>query len=104
MRTPRLLLLLWLGVAAVVPLGGCSSWFRTDVEIPKEQAREVPVACIKPGKRPQRPALYTLDELMAMDPYRRTIAAWLNLKRYETYVAEQEAVIDGCARIPPAPP
>lgn len=77
-------------------LAGCAS---SPIEVPKEVKVQVPVPCVDPAKRPQRPALRTQDELMALDTHRRTHAAWAELKRYEAYTRELEAVVEGCSRI-----
>ena len=70
-------------------------------KIMDEQVKvQVPVSCIEPGKRPQRPALRDDDELLAMDEYRRTLATWAERLRLKAYADEAEAVIEGCSRIP----
>jgi len=89
-------------LAFVLILGGCSGL--PELQIPKEVAVPTPVPCVSPATRPKRPALRTEAELLALDPYRRTHAAWADLKRYEAYAAELEAVVEGCSRIPAARP
>ena len=93
-----LLLLVWALVACAVPLASCSS--RHELQVPKEIKVPTPVACVDAAKRPQKPALRTEDDLLAMDRYRRTLAAWSDLKKQEAYLAELEAVVEGCSRIP----
>jgi hypothetical protein len=91
------LLLLLCGTAVAVALAsGCAS----TVDVPKEVRVEVPVPCISPASRPARPAVRTQDELMAMDRYTRTLAAWSDRTKLEIYAAELEAVVEGCSRIP----
>lgn len=92
-----ILLLLFVGAAAL-PLASCSS-APAPIEIPKEVKVRVPVPCVDPAARPQRPQLRSEDDLMAMDTYRRTLAAWQDLKLYERWSAELEAVVEGCSRI-----
>lgn len=104
MRTLRFLLLLWLGGAAAASLGGCAWFSRPDVQIPKEVRVPVPVPCISPASRPARPALRTEAELMAMERGPRTLAAWSELKKLWGYAPQLEALVEGCARIPTAPP
>lgn len=73
-----------------------------EVKIPETVRVQVPVPCVSPEARPQRPALRTEADLMAMDTYRRTLAAWATLETLRGYSAELEAVVEGCARIPAA--
>jgi hypothetical protein len=88
-------------LAALIALAaGCAP----AVRIPEEVKLEVPVACIRPEDVPQRPRLRSEADLLAMDRYRRTLAAWSDLKRLERYAAELEAIAAGCSRIPSSPP
>lgn len=87
-----------LGAVSAV-LAACSSL--PEVQVPREVRVQVPVPCIRPEVRPQRPALRTEAELLALDRYRRTLAAWADLRRLESYAAELEAVVEGCARLAP---
>jgi len=90
-------LLLLCGVAAAAALAsGCG----TGVTVPEKVPVEVPVPCISPTSRPARPAVRTQEELMAMDRYTRTLAAWSDRMKLEIYAAELEAVVEGCSRIP----
>lgn len=92
------LLLLAVLAAAAALLASCAS----QVVVPREVRVPVPVACISAAGRPQKPALRTAADLMGMDRYRRTLAAWSDLRAYEAYTAELEALIEGCSRIVPA--
>lgn len=93
------LLLLLAGVVTLA-LTGCAGWNPLSLLVPKEVAVPTPVPCISPQERPKRPALRTEAELMALDHYRRTHAAWADLKRMEGYIGELEAVVEGCSKIP----
>ena len=85
----------WLAAILALALAGCAA---QTVTVPREVKVEVPVACVQ--ERPQRPALRSEAELLALDRYRRTLAAWSDLKAYEAWAAELEAVVEGCSRIP----
>lgn len=80
-------------------LAGCAA---QTVTVPREVKVEVPTACVDHASKPQRPALRTQAELLAMPQGVRTLAAWADLKAYEAYSAELEAVVEGCSRIPNA--
>lgn len=95
---PVLLLLLWTVLANV--LAGCGT---TAVQVPRETKVLVPVACVEAATLPKRPATRTEADLLAMDTYRRTLAAWSDLKKLEAYSAELAAIAEGCSRIPKPP-
>lgn len=101
-RGPRTILLLSALVIALAPAAGCGTL--RDVVVPREVKVQVPVPCIDPADVPRRPATRSEADLLAMDAYRRTLAAWSDLKRLEAYAAELEAVVAACARMPPAKP
>lgn len=94
--------LLLLAFVVALALGACTS----TIEVPKEVKVPTPVPCVADDKRPQRPdpVLRSIDDLLGMDRYRRTIASWSDLLRAEAYIAELEAVVDGCSKIPTKPP
>ncbi len=87
-----------IALVALALAAGCKSL--PEIKVPETVKVRVPVPCIAPADVPQRPTLRTEADLMAMDTYRRTLAAWSDLKRYEAYAAELEAVVQGCSRIP----
>lgn len=91
--TKPFLLLLAVLVAAILP-AGCT---QQRVVVPKEVRVQVPVPCV--AERPKRPEFRALADLLLMDQYSRTLAAWADLKRHEIYTAELEAVVEGCARL-----
>lgn len=60
----------------------------------------MPVACIAPEDRPERPVLLSDAELMALDDYRRTWALWGDRMDRDVYEKKLEAIMEGCSRIP----
>lgn len=95
--TARVLLPLAMSCAALV---ACSS----AVQVPERVEVQVPVACVAAADVPKRPPVRTEADLMAMDRYRRTLAAWSDLKSLEAYSTKLEAIAEGCSRIAPRPP
>lgn len=93
------LLLLAVLVACAAALAACGTPLPPPVEVPKVVNVQTPVPCVDPARRPQRPALRTEGDLMNMPRGLRTLAAWSDLKAYEAYTAELEAVVEGCSRI-----
>ena len=96
MRAKPNLLLLAVVVASSGVLASCAH----EITVPHEVKVAVPVPCLKPQDAPQRPPLRSAADLLAMDTYRRTLAAWSDLKAYEAYTAELEAAVAACSRIP----
>lgn len=96
---PNLLLLLVLVAASA--LAACSSL--PEVKVPERVSVPTPVPCVDPAQRPPAPQLRSEADLMAMDQYRRTLAAWQDLKKHEAYQAQLEAIVEGCSRIPVSP-
>lgn len=94
-----LLLPAWVVAIALVQFG-CAA----ELKIPETVNVQVPVPCVKPEDVPARPAVRSEDDLMAMDRWRRTLAAWSDLKKLEAWSAELEAIAQGCSKIPPAKP
>lgn len=86
------LLLAVLVVTYAAALTSCAS---NKVEVPREVYVEVSTSCVR--DRPTKPAMRSEADLLTMDRYRRTIAAWQDLKKWEAYGAELEAVVTGCA-------
>lgn len=89
-----------LALVAALLLAGCSGL--PEVQVPREVRVQVPVPCIAPEARPERPAVQSEDDLMALDTYRRTLAAWAILMRLKAYSVELEALVEGCSRLPTA--
>jgi ABC-type antimicrobial peptide transport system ATPase subunit len=71
------------------------------IKVPERVEVEIPVPCIPASQRPQKPALRTADELMAMDEYSRTLGAWSELEKLWGYAPALEALVEGCSRLPP---
>jgi hypothetical protein len=94
--------LLLLGVVATAAslLAGCPATIPT-VKVPERVEVEIPVACVKASQRPPAPRLRTVDELMAMDEYSRTLASWSELEKLWGYAPALEALVEGCSRLPP---
>ena len=92
--------LLLLVLVAVSALAACSNL--PEVRVPERVSVPTPVPCVDPARRPRAPQLRTEADLLAMDRYRRTLAAWQDLKKHEAYQVELEAVVEGCSRIPAA--
>lgn len=88
----RFLLLLW-SVAGSVALASCKS----TIEAPDRVSIEVAVPCVK--RAPERPVFRTEADLMNMPRGLRTLAVWSDLHKAEAYIAELEAVVEGCSRI-----
>ncbi len=84
------------GFLVILALAGCA----TPIEIPKTVYESVPVPCLDPADRPQRPQLRTEEQLLGLDRYRRTHALWAEWLKLQTYVPQLEAVVEGCSRIP----
>jgi len=95
-------LLLAVLVAAAPLLGGCGT--SPTATVPETVDRQVPVPCIPLDGRPPRPVLRTPEELMAMERGPRTLAAWSELEKLWGYAPQLEALVDGCGRLPRAPP
>lgn len=96
----RFLLLLWGPVAIAAALAACAPVVR----VPERVSVEVPVPCVRLEDVPARPQVRSEADLMAMDRYRRTLAAWSDLKQLEAYAGELEAIAAGCSRIAEQPP
>lgn len=87
-------------VAFYVALAGCAS---TGVEIPREVRVQVSIPCVSPTERPERPALLSDGELLALDSYRATWALWGDRLERQAYEAKLEAIVEGCSRLPVNP-
>lgn len=94
-------LLLLLGLAATYALAACSSL--PEVKVPERVNVPTPVPCVDPAERPKAPQLRTETDLLAMDQYRRTLAAWQDLQAAGAHLAVLEAIVEGCSRIPARP-
>lgn len=81
----------------VAALAGCAS---DGVTIPREVRVQVPVPCVAPDDRPERPALLSDGEILALDSYRATWALWGDRLERQAYEAKLEAIVEGCSRLP----
>ncbi len=94
MKPSILLLLLW--TFGALALASCST---EPVTVPREVKVPVPVPCVDAAKRPKAPHLRSSADLLAMDRGTRTIATWSDRLKMEIYLAELEAVVEGCSRL-----
>lgn len=81
---------------AVIALAGCAS----GVTVPREVRVAVPVTCIAPADRPERPALLSDGDILMLDTYRAVYALWGDRLELQGYQAKLEAIVEGCSRIP----
>lgn len=91
MKTAAILLL-------VAALAGCESV--PTVTVPREVNVPVLAPCIDPADAPQAPAVPSEAELLAMDPYRRTIAVWVAYVELQIYKLKAAAMVQQCSQIP----
>lgn len=84
------------GLIFMVSIGGCAN----QLKIPETVNVAVPVACIAPADKPERPQLLTDGELLALDTYRATWALWGDRLEREAYEQKLSAIVEGCSQIP----
>lgn len=77
-------------------LAGCAS----TVKIPEEVKVPVPVPCVDAQDVPAPPPLHTEADLLAMDPYRRTVALWVDYVQLLVYKQKLEVITNRCSKIP----
>jgi hypothetical protein len=82
--------------AAAVGLAGCSSLFH---QPPPTVSIPVPVPCVRPDDKPKRPALVTQAELDGYTDYQYVLGLERHRVQSEPYIAELEAVVEGCSRL-----
>lgn len=85
----RLLLALW----AVLILSACAT-----SELPKETKIPVPVPCVDSEDIPSQESLLSDDEILAMEPYDRTVAVWNDRKTRGEILARQDVLLQKCRR------
>lgn len=78
---------------------GCAT---TGVTVPTEVKVQVPVPCV--SERPKAPQTAADADLLVMHDKTRTLLTWRDRKRMQGYIAELEAVVEGCGRLPAAKP
>ena len=100
----RFLLLLRAAMSVLLALALASCAGIPEIKVPKEVKVPVPVPCVDPAKRPQRPAMALDDDLLSMDRGTRTLRTWRDRELQQAYTAELEAVVEGCSRIPALAP
>lgn len=83
-----------LAAVAAFSLAGCGLM----KPAPLTASVEVPVACVT--KKPTRPSFITEQELVGLSAYQVPIALDLHRIMAQAYIAELEAVVEGCSRIP----
>lgn len=79
-------------------LAGCAN-LRPE---PRDVAVQVPVACVSPADRPERPTFLSDGDLLVLDTYRATWALWGERLTAQGYIGKLEAIVEGCSRIPAA--
>lgn len=84
-------------IVCCAALTGCAS---TGVEIPREVRVQVPIPCIAPADRPERPAFLSDGDILVLDSYRATWALWGDRLERQAYEARLEAIVEGCGRLP----
>lgn len=82
--------------AVYLTIIGCAG---APLQIPKEVKVPVPVPCIAPADKPERPPLLSEAELLALDTYRATWALWGDRLERQAYEAKLEAIAEGCSRL-----
>jgi hypothetical protein len=87
----------WLLVCvAALGLAGCDTLFRRP---PPTVSIPVPVPCVRPDDKPKRPALVTQAELDGYPDYQYVLGLGRHRVQSEPYIAELEAVVEGCSRL-----
>lgn len=82
-------------LAALALLPGCAS-----TSVPRDVAVAVPVACIAPADRPERPAFLSDGDILVLDSYRATWALWGERLEMLGHIGRLEAIVEGCSRLP----
>lgn len=88
------------GLMVMASIVGCAD----PLKIPQTVNVAVPTPCIAPQDKPQRPALLSDAELLALDTYRAVWALWGDRIERQGYELTLEAIVDGCSRIQPIKP
>lgn len=92
----RFSLLLMTSAACALILGCAPA-----VQVPEQVRIEVAVRCVDPAKIPPRPPVRSESDLLAMDRFRRTLAVWQDMRRWEAHAEQLAALVAGCAALPP---
>lgn len=93
MTSPRLLAVA-LACAPLLTLTACAS----APHVPREVLVPVVTPCIAREDIPPPPRIWTETELLALDEYRRTHAAWASLRAARAWAKALESLIETCAR------
>jgi hypothetical protein len=78
----------------ILSLSACA----TEIQLPKEVEIPVPVPCVGEKDIPAQENLSSDDEILAMEPYDRTVTMWNDRKARIDVMARQDVLLQKCRR------